>query len=233
MDHKFRSFIRRESAGWQLWEIIYVLFCTSAIGVISFIMGSSIIGIASALTGTLYTMLAGKGKISCYCFGIFNSASYGYISFSQKLYGDAMLNWFWYLPMMFAGIIFWRKKMDDQSCVIKNRLNSRQRIFTVSACVCGIAAYAAVLRHLGDAQPVTDSITTVLSVAAMILTVRRCVEQWLMWIIVNAVSVMMWYRVYLNGDENIATLLWWIIMLITGVIFFIQWSKGAKSEGNA
>ena len=220
--------IRLELSGWQWWEIIYLLVCTGAIGVISAILGGDNLGIASAVAGTLYTLLAGKGKISCYFFGVFNSVTYGYIAYSQQLFGDAMLNWGWYAPMMIVGIFCWRKKRDEQNCIIKNRLSWQCRLDWLLWCIAGILFYAIVLFCLGGAQPLVDSTTTVLSVAAMILTVKRCVEQWLMWILVNLISVIMWIRVYQNGQEHIATLLWWVIMLITGVIFFIQWISEMK-----
>lgn len=220
---KLHVFIAGESAGWRMWEIVYVIACTAAIGVISCILGESLLGIASAVTGTLYTMLAGKGKISCYYFGIFNSAAYGYIAFGQKLYGDAVLNWFWYLPMMFAGIAFWRKRMNQEHCVVKKFLKRFELLILIAFCGIGIVFFAWVLSRCGDRQPVVDASTTVLSIAAMILTVRRCVEQWLLWIMVNGISVFMWLRVYLDGGNSIATLLWWLIMLVTGVIFFCQW----------
>ena len=38
-------------------------------------------GIAAAVTGVLYSLWAGKGKLSCYFFGIFNSFAYGLISY--------------------------------------------------------------------------------------------------------------------------------------------------------
>jgi len=228
--NRILKFIRGEFSNWQYWEIIFTLLCTSAITVISIVLDSGILGIASAIAGTLYTMLAGKGKISCYIFGIFNSAAYGYISFSQKLYGDAMLNWLWYLPMMFAGIILWRKKRDETNCIIKNRLSPGGRWFTFLVCAAGVAVYSRILALSGDPQPVVDAVTTVLSVSAMILTVKRCVEQWLMWIIVNAVSVIMWFRVWQDGGDAVATLLWWLIMLITGIIFFIQWYLAMKKS---
>ena len=222
--------IYREFAGWQLWEVVYVTVCVAAIAVISVITGGTALGIASAVTGTLYTMLAGKGKISCYFFGIFNSASYGYIAYTQKLYGDAMLNICWYLPMMLAGIVCWRRRMDGKECVIKSSLGFRGRAVLLLSCIAGIVGYAIFLHYMRDAQPVVDSATTVLSVAAMILTVKRCVEQWLLWIAVNALSVWMWLRVYLADGNSIAILLWWLIMLITGIIFFIRWTMDLKSS---
>ena len=175
MKNKIWRLIIRECSGWQLWEVLYIAVCTLAILVISIILGDNSLGIASAVTGTLYTMLAGKGKISCYFFGIFNSASYGYIAFSRQLYGDAMLNWCWYLPMMFAGIICWQKKLDENSCVIKRRLTLPEHGIVLAGCCAGILFYAWCLQRVGGSQPLVDSATTVLSVAAMILTVKRCV----------------------------------------------------------
>ena len=169
-----------------------------------------------------------NGRFLHYIFGIFNSGAYGYIAFSQKLYGDAMLNWCWYLPMMAVGILLWRRKMDENSCIIKNRLSWRGRVVALLLCLTGILLYALLLRYAGGAMPVIDSATTVLSVAAMILTVRRCVEQWIMWIAVNLISVGMWAKVFVEQGNSIATLIWWMIMLITGVVFFIQWISDMK-----
>lgn len=78
-------------------------------------------------------------------------------------------------------------------------------------------------------QPVIDSLTTVLSIAAMILTVKRCSDQWLMWIIVNTASIWMWYKAYLAGEGSIAVLLMWIIALANGIIFYIQWNREIKN----
>ncbi len=224
------KYLKQEFSGWQLWEVIYLIICTGAIGVISVSLGDTAWGIASAVAGTLYTLLAGKGKISCYFFGIFNSAVYGYLAYSQKLYGDAMLNWCWYLPMMVVGIFCWRKKRDAESCVIKNKLSWQERGDLLLLCTAGILFYAIILYFLNGSQPAVDSTTTVLSIAAMILTVKRCVEQWLMWCIVNAVSVVMWLRVFMTMENGIATLIWWCIMLITGIIFFFQWLSDMKRQ---
>ena len=230
MMNKITDFLKNELTGWQLWEIFYIAGCTVAIGIIAVILGDTPLGIASAVTGTLYTMFAGKGKISCYIFGIFNTAAYGYIAFSQKIYGDMMLNWAIYLPMMFVGIILWRKRRNAQHTIIKASLDWKMRMILLVLNIAAIAAYAVVLYRLGARQPVIDSCTTILSVTAMLLTLKRCIEQWLLWTAVNLLSVVMWFRVYLNGGESIATLLWWVIMLVSGIIFFCQWKKMIPRE---
>ena len=223
---------RNELSGWQRWEIIYVTVCTALITGIAIYLGDTGLGIFSAVTGTLYTMFAGKGRISCYFFGIFNTITYGYIARSQTLYGDMMLNWFIYLPMMFAGIIMWHRQRKSDGSVIKTGLSGIDRLVWVIIIGAGTVIYSEILAMMGDNQPLLDAATTVISVSAMILTLKRCIEQWLLWTLVNGLSVVMWLQVFRADGNSIATLLWWIIMLVTGMIFFIQWYREIRAQEN-
>lgn len=84
------------------------------------------------------------------------------------------------------------------------------------------------LSRLGGNLPYVDSTSTVLSVVAQILCVRRYREQWLLWIVVNVVTVIMWIFAFWNGGESVAALLMWSIYLINAVIMYQKWSKEAK-----
>ena len=112
---KVSDFLRGEAAGWQKWEIIWMIFCLAATGLLSYLLNDTLPGIIAAQTALLYTLLAGKGTISCYLFGIVNTVLYGWLSWQNRLYGEVMLNWGWYLPMMFTGLFCWRRHLDD-SC---------------------------------------------------------------------------------------------------------------------
>ena len=227
--NKIINRIMQEFSGWQLWEMLYIFCCTAAIGTISFYLGDNIIGFTSAITGTLYTMFAGKGKISCYFFGIINTVTYGYIAYTQKIYGDMMLNWAIYLPMMFAGIILWKRRLDDECSIIKASLSGKQRLLLLIINIIAILLYAGVLHKLKAVQPLVDSATTVFSITAMFLTLKRCIEQWILWTAVNILSVIMWCRVFFStGGTSAATLIWWMIMLISGIIFYIQWRNSLR-----
>ena len=222
--------IKQEFTGWKTWEWAWLIVSCSVIIGVSLYLNDTWLGVTSAVTGTLYALFAGKGKISCYIFGIINSLLYGWISWTQTLYGEVMLNWGWYFPMMFAGIFFWRKNLKEDMVIRKTRLTHKGRILMILLSLLAIAVYAAVLARLGDARPVLDSTTTVLSVTAMIMTVKRCIEQWILWTIVNVVSICMWYLVYQAGGLAAASLLMWIVALANGIIFFLQWYKEAKES---
>ncbi|SUC45947.1 Nicotinamide riboside transporter pnuC [Providencia stuartii] len=45
-----------------------------------------------------------------------------------------------------------------------------------------------------DAFPFWDSTMTVLSVVAMILMTRKYVENWLLWVIINVISIIVFYK---------------------------------------
>ena len=228
--HKVKKFAAGELADWKTPEVVWLAFCCLATIVLSRVMGDDLLGMLSAVTGILYTIIAGKGKVSCYFFGIINTILYGWISWKMRLYGEVMLNWGWYLPMMFTGFFCWNRKQDQKHVVRKTRLSLRGRCFAAFSSVSGIALYAVVLHAMNGRSPILDSTTTILSVTAMILTVKRCIEQWLIWTIVNIISIIMWLKVYLESGNSAASLLMWCIALANGVIFFITWSRALEAE---
>jgi len=225
---KIRKWIAGECSGWKTGELIWFGFCVAATIIISVILKNNIIGIIAAVTGILYTLLAGKGKISCYLFGIVNSLLYGWLSYKAKLYGEVMLNLGWYFPMMFVGLFFWGRNLGGSQIIRKTTLGIKGKIICYLLSLIGIAVYAVILHKMKDSQPVIDSATTILSVTAMVLTVKRCADQWIMWTIVNILSVWMWFREFQISGESVALLAMWVVALANGIIFYFQWYKDIK-----
>ena len=224
-----KNFITKEFSNWHYMEWLWMIFCTAVTTGISVYLGDNWFGTAAAVTGILYSLWAGKGKLSCYFFGIFNSIAYGWISFEATLYGETALNWLWYLPMMFAGLFFWRRNLKkDVQEIVKRALDWRGRVLTLLASAGGTVLGALILAGAGDQSPWLDSFTTVLSIIAMVLTVKRCVEQWVLWTLVNLASIYMWYQLYAAGDGSVAVLMMWVMSLLNGIIFYILWQKEVK-----
>ena len=225
-----KKFVLSEFSGWKKWEIAWMTFCSFAIIVLSVVLKDSFLGIISAFTGTWYALWAGKGKISCYFFGIINSFCYGLISYEYHLFGEVMLNWGYYFPMMFVGLFFWKKHLNQQQEICKTKLGFKGRIILAVSSAAGIIVYAVILKLIGGRTPGLDSLTTVLSIAAMIMTVKRCAEQWFLWTVVNIASIIMWMRIFMAEGGAIASLLMWCIALANGIIFYFQWSKEVKND---
>ena len=69
-----------------------------------------IVGSVAGVAGVLCVVLVAKGSIWNYLFGIVNVSMYAYISYKASLYGDAVLNALYYVPMQFIGWWQWRKR---------------------------------------------------------------------------------------------------------------------------
>lgn len=198
---------------------------------ISIFMKDKPIATVHAFCGICATILAGKGKISCYFFGMLANICYAFISFKSAFWGNFALNVLYYFPMQFVGISKWKNHLKKETQEIyKTNLSTKERfIYSGIGVVLSVAGYF-VLKYFNDLNPAVDSLTTVLSVIAFILTVKRCVEQWYVWTIVNALCIMMWIEAYLNNSHCFATILMWSTYLILGLYFLLRWDKEITSN---
>ena len=88
--------------------------------------------------------------------------------------------------------------------------------------------YGYVLTVLNGNLAYVDAFSTVISVVAMIISIKRYAEQWILWIAVNCVTIFMWaYAFFIQEAESIAPLLMWCIYLINAIIMYIKWRKEA------
>ena len=93
-----------------------------------------------------------------------------------------------------------------------------------------IVGYGFVLKKIGGNLPYIDSMSTVVSIVAQILLIKRLMEQWILWIVVDIVTIIMWAINFAHGGETIATLAMWSVYLINAFIMFYHWNKEAKKN---
>lgn len=227
----FSKFIKGELSGWKKWEVAWLLIATLVILGLSLYWHDSIPALFAALTGVWCVILTGKGKVSNFIFGFFNVLLYAYISWQAKFYGEVMLNLLYYLPCDIIGMIVWAKhvnKSDNE--VIKERMGLKSSLITYPLTALGVFAYGLILQRMGGTLPFIDSCSTVLSIVAQILCIKRFAEQWILWIVVDGVTVAMWIYDFVNGGENISTFLMWAVYLLNAIIMYARWRKGSEKD---
>lgn len=216
---------------WSALELTWLILANITILGISLSWGDSFLGIASAMAGVTSVILVAKRMILNYAFGIFQVTTYSWLAYQASLFGEVQLNLLYFLPMNIIGFILW-KRMDtpmyEEGTVKAKFLSLRGRIIWTVVSVALILAYAQFLSFLGGAHVYLDSTSTVLSVLAMVLMVKAYAEQWVLWIVVNVVSVAMWVMSLQDGIGDVATLLMWSIFLINSIYGLISWSKDAQ-----
>ncbi len=182
-------------------------------------------GIA-AISGIFCVVLCAKGKKSQYIWGLLNVIGYVIIAFINKYYGEVMLNALYYLPSQFIGYYLWNKNTDEVTHDVKGKkLTLGQSLLLVGFIIVGVFGYKLVLDYLGGTGTLLDSASTVTSVVANALMMMRYREQWLLWIIIDVITVIMWACV---GDYIMVTM--WAVYTVNAFYGYYNWTKIAKEN---
>ena len=220
------NFVKTELNTISLHEKIIFIIAIALAGIISLYLNDSKIALLCTICGILYTILAGNGRILCYLFGIIATLCYAYLSFKASLYGNFVLNMFYYFPMELIGIFNWKKNLKPNSNeIIKTKLNLKNKIILFSASIILTAIFAIIFAKAGGQKSLFDAFTCVFSVLGMFLTVQRCIEQWFVWMLVNAFSAIMWLGLFWQGENCFMLVIKWSIYFILAIYFWIIWRK--------
>ena len=128
--------------------------------------------------------------------------------------------------MQILGIFKWKnhlKKTNNE--IIKTKLSQIERKPVLLITFCLILCAITILNILKDSHHIIDGITTILSLLGMYLTVKRSIEQWIVWTIVNFLSIVMWIYVALSGQRVYSTVIMWVVYFILGIYFYKEWRK--------
>ena len=224
--HTLIQLIKKELDGWKRFEILGLFVVLVIILINAFVLKDNIVAVCSAICGILYTIIAGKGKISCYFFGLCGSGCYIWLSFVNALWGNMLLYLLYYIPMQVLGIFKWKKHLQkDSREIIKTKLSLSEHIKLLILGVFGCIITILLLIHFNDKSPIIDGITTFLSILGMFLTVKRCIEQWIVWMIVNGLSFIMWLNLVIHGVKTYSTLVMWGVYFILAIYFYFEWKK--------
>ena len=223
------GFVKKELSGWKKLEIVSLFIVLSVIFINAFFVKDNPIAVISAFCGILYTVIAGKGKISCYLFGLSGSWCYVLLALRNSLWGNMLLYLCYYIPMQILGIFKWKKHLkSDTKEIVKTRLSQKTRVKLIILGILGSILTSLILYYCNDKSPIADGITTFLSILGMYLTVRRAIEQWLVWMIVNGISTLMWLNLVAHGAKTYSTVIMWAVYFVLAIYFYYEWRKELK-----
>ena len=197
------------------------------------------LGTVAAVTGLFCVVLVAHGNILNYAFGLVNVLLYAYISYKSNLLGDCVLNLFYYTPMQFVGFFVWTKRKDssDSSRIRARAMSPRSRILLGIVSIALVAAFGFLLAklkqnavegtfierwHLYSEFPYKDALTTMFAIIAQYLMARAFLEQWFFWIVMNAVSLVIWAMFLREGTPHAG------LMVIMYVFYLANSINGAR-----
>jgi len=208
------------------YENIALIFVYFVLIINAILFKDSIVAVLSAFFGITYTMLAGKGNPKCYLFGLAGSGLYSWLSLSNALWGNLCLYALYYIPMQILGFFKWNKHLKENSKeIIKSKLSKKEVLVLTAISLILTIICVWILFITKDKNPIIDGITTIFSIVGMYLTVKRAIEQWVVWIVVNGLTAIMWIHIALSGEKVYSTVLMWIVYLILAIYFYRIWKR--------
>ena len=223
------SKVKKFFADWTMFEKSWLVLSSVLIVVLSLMWGDSMLAIFSSLTGIISVVLCAKGKIENYFFGFLNALTYAYLCYQAHIFGETMYN-ILMIPMIIIGVISWKKNMEADDSEVKARnLTPMGWVILVVGSIAAVAAYGFILKLIGGEFALVDATSTVFSVIATILMLARYSEQWIMWVVVNVVSVVLWAMAFASGEgSGITYLVMWIAYLFNSIYGYINWRRMAS-----
>ncbi|MFB6163417.1 MAG: nicotinamide riboside transporter PnuC [Halococcoides sp.] len=205
----------------QIWLAVF-----SAITIALYVAwDDSLLGLIASLTGMITVVLVARGVISNYYFGIVNVVAYGFIAFQSQYYGEVMLNWGFFLPAQFVGLYLWSKNMGADGFVETSGLRWGQRLLWGLGSTAAIGGYGLFLQWLHGNLPFFDATSTVLSVIAQVLMIKRAPEQWAVWIVIDVVSIYMWSSRVLTTGQGATMVVMWSAYLVNACYGWYNWRR--------
>jgi nicotinamide mononucleotide transporter len=183
--------------------------------------------IAAAL-GLACVWLTARQHIACWPTGLAMVVLYAYIFYQAKLYSDALLQLV-YIGLQLYGWWAWLYGGPKHSELRITRLTSVQCVGWLSVLVLGFLLLGWTMHANTDASfPFVDAFATVASLVAQWWMGRKILESWLMWIVVDFVSVGLYFAKELY-PTTVLYLIFLGLAMWGGREWFNTWKKQAAA----
>jgi len=211
-------------------DCTWLAFLVVSGGALCIYLASSVFDATVALSGILCVGLMALGRREGYLIGLYNSLSYAMLAFGNGLYGEVYLNLLFFVPTGVVGYFMWSHHTTKDKTVEMRQLGWMERLLVAVICMVGTAGLGWLL-GLNPTQntPFVDASTNVLSVVATFLMMWRYKEQWLLYILLNMVSIGMWVmRFRAGGEAGDLMILMWSLFLLNALFGYWRWHTGCK-----
>jgi nicotinamide mononucleotide transporter len=160
-------------------------------------MNNYIIETLGVCCSLLYLFLEIRQRKALWVVGFVSSAFYVYIFFHAKFYADMGLNIYYLLASVYGWVVWSRKPAGagrPAPAIVRLRLPLALALLGVAGVL--FSGMSLVLKNYTDSPvPFGDALTTALSVVATWMLAHKIIEQWWVWLFVNALSAALYlYR---------------------------------------
>jgi nicotinamide mononucleotide transporter len=174
----------------------------------------------ATLAGLLCVWLTAKENIWCWPIGLINVGCFFFMFYGAKLYADMTLQVIFFI-LSIQGWIVWLTKRQQAEVRPTKRLSQKLGSILAGIFVVLTIAWGYMLSEFTDGSiPYLDALIATLSIVAQFLLSNKILENWYVWIVVDVLSIgMYWYK----GLYSVAFL--YVVFLVIAVYGLLSWKK--------
>ncbi|MCI0523343.1 MAG: nicotinamide riboside transporter PnuC [Bacteroidales bacterium] len=191
----------------------------------------SLLELLAVLTGLAAVWFAARANIITWIFALFNAVLFFMLYYQVNLYSAMILQFFFFFNAIY-GWFNWRRQGSNGDEPVTLLLH-KQRVLWVAAVMAGAILMGSLMSKVHIWLPelfpekatfiFTDAMIAVMSIAASLLCARLKLENWVLWILVNLMSIAMYA---MRGIMLVSVQ--YIIFLAMAIYGFIQWKRKVK-----
>ena len=183
--------------------------------------------IVGTIIGFVYLWQEVKASIWLWLTGIVMPAIYTVVFYQSGLYADFGIQVYYIIAALY-GFLFWKfgKKQDKPLPIVHTSVRQGVILFLITVLVF-IPIYLILTKFTDSTVPFYDSATTALSIVALWMLAKKHVEQWFVWIAVDAVSSALYFY---KGIYFTAVL--YAVYTVVAIYGYKKWNLMEKTQYN-
>ncbi len=188
----------------------------------------SLLELLAVITGLAAVWFAAKANIVTWIFALINAVLFFMLYYQVNLYSAMILQLFFFCNAIY-GWFNWKRQGTDGDEIV-TLLSHKGRVLWTVVMITGAFSLGMVMNRihlwLPDLFPVratfvyTDAMIAVMSIAASLLLAKLKLENWILWILINVMSIAMYA---MRGVMLVS--IQYVIFLVMAIYGFIQWQR--------
>lgn len=182
-----------------------------------------LIEIIAVIFTAICVYLSVKNNVHLWWTGIIGIIFYAILFWNTGLYADLLLQGI-FMYQSIKGWYLWVDTKDKPAIQITSLSLKEMGFYLLSTLTLYVGIYSVII-YFNPSIPLVDSLTSALSVVGNWLLMKRKIQNWLFWIVADAIYV----PLYLYKDLYFSSVLYFIF-LILAIEGYFNWKKEYDKE---
>ena len=183
--------------------------------------------IIGTIIGLAYLWLEYRASIYLWIAGIIMPAVYLFVYYEAGLYADFGINVYYLLAAVYGWFVwkYGNKEKRGQELPITRMLRRKWTMAALMYVVFQLLIAWILIRYTDSNVPWCDAFTTALSMVAMWMLARKYLEQWIVWIVVDVLSAILYFTKDLDYTGAL-----YILYAVVAVFGYRKWNQLLKQQ---